>query len=174
MSDLNEKIQDLESRYHLISILSESIIEMFHWLVLIVICIFLQVKTHNYRLDMILADDRDVKQQTKQINLKNIQNHLDQVLKKIPLQLCKYSRVSSVLYIPIFGRQSYIFLYLEDSPIYSYISEVTVLYFRCWSYILRNTFHLTPWYSDTNKQWYVLAIFPLYLLQTVSVEGIPS
>ena len=31
-------------------------------------------------------------------------------------------RVSSVLYIPIFGRQSCIFLYLEDSPIYFYIS----------------------------------------------------
>ena len=33
----------------------------------------------------------------------------------------------TVLYIPIFGRQSYIFLYLEDSPIYSYIWK-TVLY----------------------------------------------
>ena len=36
-------------------------------------------------------------------------------------------RVSSVLYIPIFERQSYIFRYLEDSPIYSYIWK-TVLY----------------------------------------------
>ena len=38
------------------------------------------------------------------------------------IYLHETARVSSVLYIPIFGRQSYIFLYLEDSPIYSYIS----------------------------------------------------
>ena len=29
-------------------------------------------------------------------------------------------------------------------PIYSYISDVTVLYFRCLSYILGTKFHLTP------------------------------
>ena len=57
------------------------------------------------------------------------------ILKALPGKLDIKSRVSSVLYIPIysyirktvlyipiFGRQSYIFLYLEDSPIYSYIS----------------------------------------------------
>ena len=37
--------------------------------------------------------------------------------------------VSSVLYIPIFERQSYIFLYLEYSPIYSYI-EMMNSYFK--------------------------------------------
>ena len=47
-----------------------------------------------------------------------------------------FSRVSSVLYIPIFGKQFYIFLYLEDSPIFLYLEDSPI--YSCISGYARN------------------------------------